>query len=695
MRPRPGRPHPLGATWDGEGTNFAVFSQHAWAVELCLFDELGAETRVPLPERTAFVWHGWLPGVAPGTRYGYRVHGPWEPAKGMRFNPHKLLVDPYARAIEGKVNPRAPVVGHTPAGERDERDSAWGIPKCVVAAGGFDWRGDAPPEVPWGETVIYEAHVKGLTKLHPDVPPALRGTYAGVAHPAVVEHLVSLGVTSLELMPVHESSTELGLARRGLSNYWGYSPLGYFAPDQRFAATGDPTREFKEMVRALHDAGIEVLLDVVYNHTCEGDAEGPTLFLRGLDDKTYYRLHADGRYEDFTGCGNTLDVANPQVLKLIMDSLRYWVSDMHVDGFRFDLAVALGREQATSFHMATFFDIIHQDPVLSRVKLVAEPWDLGQGGYQVGNFPVLWSEWNGRYRDTVRRFWRGERGVASDLGTRLTGSSDLFEDDGRRPHASVNFIVAHDGFTLRDLVTYEKKHNEANGEDNRDGNPDNHSDNHGVEGPTNDPEIAERRARAQRNLLATLLFSQGVPMIAHGDELGRTQGGNNNAYCQDSPVSWVDWDLDDGRRQLLDFVRKLVMLRGAHPSFQRRTFFQGHTGAGRLKDATWLRPDATEMAASDWADPNVRTLGLLLSGEGLRQSDEVGEPTLDDTFYLLLNADDAPHEIVIPEGEEDAEWEVLVDTRDWKVPVGERTKANERRTMVPRSLVLLRQRRAV
>lgn len=693
VRPRPGRPHPLGATWDGEGTNFAVYSQHSTKLELCLFDELGAETRVPLTERTAYVWHGYLPHVSPGQRYGLRAHGPWDPEHGMRFNPHKLLVDPYARALDGKVNLRAPLVGQAADGTPDERDSAWGVPKCIVTSREFDWRGDAPPEIPWTETLLYEAHVKGLTQLHPEVPPSLRGTYAGIAHPAVVEHLVSLGVTTLELMPVHESATEIGLAQRGRTNYWGYSPLGYFAPDQRFSAWGDPTREFKEMVRTLHAAGIEILVDVVYNHTCEGDALGPTLFLRGLDDKTYYRLHADGRYEDFTGCGNTLDVANSQVQKLITDSLRYWVTEMHVDGFRFDLAVALGREPGALFSMATFFDIVHQDPVLSRVKLVAEPWDLGQGGYQVGNFPVLWSELNGRYRDTVRRFWRGERGQASDLGFRLSGSSDLFEDDGREPQASINFVTAHDGFTLRDLVTYAQKHNEANGEDNHDGNEDNLSDNHGIEGPTADPDINARRERTERNLLATLLFSQGVPMLSHGDELGRTQGGNNNAYCQDSPVSWVDWDLDGGEKELLAFVRKLVLLRRAHPAFQRRTFFKGDTGTGGLKDATWLRPDAQEMTADDWKDPDVRTLGLLLSGEGLRQSDEVGEPTLDDTFYLALNADDVARELQLPQGEHGAEWEVLVDTRTWKVPVGERAKAGDKTTLVPRSLVLLRQRR--
>ncbi len=692
MRILPGKPYPLGATFDGAGVNFAVYSQHARQIDLCLFDAIGAETREPLPERTAFVWHGYVPGLLPGQRYGYRAHGPWLPDEGHRFQPSKLLVDPYARSIDGKVDSHAPVRSIGDDGEKDDRDDAWGVPKSVVISGVFDWRGDTAPEVPWSETILYEAHVKGLTKLHNEIAPEIRGTYTALSSAPMMEHFQSLGVTTVDLMPIHECSIELGLTRRGLTNYWGYSTLGYFAPDQRFARA-DAVREFKEMVRGLHAAGLEVIIDVVYNHTCEGDETGPTLFLRGLDDRTYYRHKPNGRYDDVTGCGNTLNVPHPQVLKLIMDSLRYWVREMHVDGFRFDLATALGRD-AGPFQMATFFDMIHQDPVLSRVKLVAEPWDLGDGGYQVGNFPVLWSEWNGRYRDTVRRFWRGDRGQLSELGSRISGSSDLYEDDGRAPQASVNFITAHDGFTLRDLASYEKKHNEANAEDNKDGNDQSYSFNHGIEGDTADPQIVEARLRSVRTFLATLVFSQGVPMILAGDEIGRSQGGNNNAYCQDSPVTWLDWDLDDRRKELLAYVRKLVTLRRAHPAFQRRTFLRGERGAGRLKDGTWLRPDGEPMTAEDWSDPNGRVLGLLLSGEGLRQSSDIGEPITDDTFYIVLSAHDAPSEIVIPLGEnEEAPWDVVVDTTTFKLPVGKRVHAGETLTMSPCSLILLRQRR--
>jgi len=692
MRILPGKPHPLGATYDGNGVNFAVYSQDAEAIELCLFDAIGVETREMLRERTAFVWHGYVPGLVPGQRYGFRAHGRYAPVEGFRFHPQKLLVDPYARRIDGKLDPRAPVKSLGENGERNDRDDAWGVPKSVVIGDYFDWRGDERPDIPLHETVLYEAHVKGTTKLHPDVPAEQRGTYAGLGSPAMVEHLLSLGITSVGLMPIHESLTELQVQRRGLTNYWGYSTLGYFAPDQRFAIH-DPVTEFKQMVRALHAVGLEVILDVVYNHTCEGDETGPTLFLRGLDNRTYYRLKKDGRYEDVTGCGNTIDVSKAQVLKLITDSLRYWAVEMRVDGFRFDLAAALGRDLG-QFQMATFFDIVHQDPVLSRVKLIAEPWDLGKDGYQVGNFPVLWSEWNGRYRDAVRRFWRGDRAQLSELGYRLTGSADLYEDDGRAPQGSINFVTAHDGFTLRDLNSYSVKHNEANGEDNTDGTDENFSDNHGVEGETHDDEISIRRMRSVRSFFATLVFSQGVPMISHGDEIGRSQNGNNNAYCQDGPITWLDWDLDDGRRELLSYVRKLVMLRRAHPAFQRRTFLRGERAQGRLKDATWLRADAKEMRAEDWNDGANKSLGLLLSGEGLRQSSDIGEPIMDDTFYLVLCAGDRDLPITVPAGEnEEAPWEVVVDTKTTKLPVGARVRPGEIYTMAPRSVVLFRQRR--
>ena len=605
-RLKPGRSHPLGATLDPAGVNFAVFSRNATRLELCLFNELGEEERLPMRAGAAHVWHLYVEGAGNGQRYGYRAHGPYEPARGHRFNAYKLLVDPYARALAGKVDYRAPVAGYAPPvpGEKasdlvlDVRDDAWGVPRSVVVDPSFDWEGDQPPEIPWPDTVLYELQVKSFTRRHKLVPSELRGTYLGVASDATIAHLKSIGVTAVELMPVHEATDEISVARRGMTNYWGYSTLGFFAPDQRFSTRpadhGSQVREFKEMVEAAPPrAGSEVVLDVVYNHTCEGDRFGPTLSFRGLDNAAYYRLAPDdlGRYVDFSGCGNTLNVTEPQTLKLIMDSLRYWVLEMHVDGFRFDLAPTLARDLEHMDKLSAFFDIIHQDPVLSVVKLIAEPWDLGTQGYQVGNFPVLWSEWNGRYRDTVRRFWLGDRSRVGDLGYRLTGSSDLYGDDGRRPHASINFITAHDGMTLRDLVSYSKKHNEANGERNEDGTTDDASFNFGVEGETSDPEILRARARQQRNLLATLLVSQGVPMIYSGDEIGRTQRGNNNAYVQDNLVSWLDWDLDPPRRELLAFVQRLAALRRAHPSFRRRAFLRGEPiGRTSMKDATWLRP---------------------------------------------------------------------------------------------------------
>jgi glycogen operon protein len=628
QRVLPGNPFPLGATWDGQGANFALYSEHAQRVELCLFDQTGRTEveRIALPEVTAFVWHGYLPGIRPGQLYGYRVHGPYQPAAGLRFNPNKLLLDPYAKAIHGQVDWRAPVfgyqVGHPDADlSYDEQDDAWGVPKGIVVDDAFDWAGDAHPRTPWCRTIIYEVHVKGFTSLHPQVPPHQRGTYQGLAAPAALDHLTRLGITAVELLPVHAILDDLALVKRGLRNYWGYNTLCFFAPEARYAASGargGQVREFKAMVKALHRAGLEVILDVVYNHTAEGDHLGPTLSFRGIDNPTYYRL-APGdarRYLDDTGTGNSLNMNHPQALRLIMDSLRYWVTEMHVDGFRFDLAAALARELYDVDKLSSFFDIIHQDPVISRVKLIAEPWDVGPGGYQVGNFPVLWSEWNGKYRDAVRRYWRGDEGLMDDLAYRLTGSSDLYQDDGRKPCASINFVTAHDGFTLHDLVSYNTKHNEANGEDNRDGVDENYSWNHGVEGPTDDPAIIALRERQKRNFLATLLLSQGVPMLLGGDELGRTQQGNNNAYCQDNEISWFHWTLDERQQQLLAFTRRLIALRRAHPNLRRRNFFHGRPIYGSAaRDILWLRPDGREMTVAEWQASWIRSLGMMISGE--------------------------------------------------------------------------------
>ncbi len=693
----PGRPYPQGATFDGAGVNFAIYSENAEAVELCLFDEAGAETRLRLRERTAFVWHGYVPYLRPGARYGFRVHGPWAPARGHRFNPAKLLLDPCARAVDGTVEPRAPIFGHADDAQdtRDERDDAWGVPRAIVCGDEFDWEDDTPPLRAWSDTIVYEAHVKGLTKLAPLVPPLHRGTYLGLASPHVIDHLRSIGVTAIELMPVHEHADEIGLSRRDKTNYWGYSTLSFFAPSQRFAATpGAQVREFKQMVKALHRGGIEVLLDVVYNHTCEGDHLGPTLSLRGVDNRVYYRLFKEdlSRYEDFTGCGNTLDMRHPQTLRLVMDSLRYWVTEMHVDGFRFDLASALGRSEGAIARLGTFFDIVFQDPVLSRVKLVAEPWDLGKGGYQVGNFPVNWTEWNGRYRDTVRRFWRGDAAQRADLGFRLTGSADLYGDDGRHPGASINFVTAHDGFTLRDLVSYERKHNEENGEQNRDGTDDNASTNFGVEGETDDPSVRAARAKQVRNFLAMLFLSQGVPMLTAGDELGRTQRGNNNAYCQDNALSWLDWALDDEKSALLEFVRKLALLRRTHPVFQRKTFFRGAKLKGVLKDIAWYEADGREMTGADWNERERRTLGLLLSGDGLDQRGPEGQALEDDSFFLAINgsASEATFTIPLLPGPEHGPWHVLVDTESAKIPQMRKLAPKESLRVGPRSLVLLR-----
>ncbi|AKV03425.1 Glycogen debranching enzyme [Labilithrix luteola] len=684
---RPGRHAPLGATFDGEGVNFAVFSENATGMDLCLFDEQGNETRIPFRERTMNVWHGYAHGVRPGQRYGFRAYGPWQPKQGLRFNPSKLLVDPYARAIEGRVDYGAPVFGFVGAPVRglagtgaaldektaDPRDSARGVPKSVVVDDAFDWEGDKPPQVSWADTVLYEAHVKSISAQHPDVPPELRGTYLGLASEPIIAHLKKLGITTVELMPIHEHMDEWSVAVRGMENFWGYSTLGFFAPDQRFA-TKRPDRhhhshqvvEFKQMVKALHRAGIEVVLDVVYNHTGEGDQLGPTLSLRGLDNAVYYRLNATDRslYDDYTGCGNSLNMLHPQTIKLVMDSLRYWVTTMHVDGFRFDLASTLARETSAVDKMSAFFDIIHQDPILSNVKLIAEPWDLGQGGYQVGNFPILWTEWNGRYRDTVRRFWLGQAGTTGDMGFRLTGSSDLYEDDGRHPHASINFVTAHDGFTLRDLVSYDKKHNIANGEDNRDGWDDNSSWNCGVEGETSSEAINDLRARQHRNFLVTLMLSQGVPMLTSGDEMGKTQRGNNNAFVQDNPVSWLDWDLDERRQRLLSFTRELIAFRRRHPVFRRNRFLKGErVGNSELKDIAWFSPSGREMTTADWQKPKAATIGLLLSGDALDWTDDMGHPVLDDSFLVLLNGSRTDVSFVLPNAEWGSRWAMRIDTQ--------------------------------
>ena len=648
MRIWPGRPYPLNATWDGMGVNFALFSENATKVELCLFDSLEARSesqRIALPEMNDEVWHAYLPDLRPGQLYGYRVHGPYQPDRGHRFNPYKLLLDPYAKAIGRDLRWDDALYGY-PYGTGndasfDDRDSAPFAPLTCVVEPAFSWGEDHPPRTPWHETVVYEAHVKGFTRQHPRVPEHVRGTYAGLASAPAIRHLSELGVTAVELLPVHYHLDERSLVERGRTNYWGYNTLGFFAPDPRYAASGPAgaVPEFKSMVRALHAAGIEVILDVVYNHTAEGNHLGPTLSLRGIDNAAYYRLAADGRHHvDFTGCGNSLEVSHPAVLKLIIDSLRYWVTEMHVDGFRFDLASALARQFFEVDRLGAFFDLIHQDPVISQVKLIAEPWDLGPGGYQVGNFPVLWTEWNGKYRDCVRRFWKGEGGTVGELATRLAGSSDLYERSRRRPSAGLNFVTCHDGFTLRDLVSYDRKHNEANGENNRDGTDQNDSWNCGVEGPTDDASINASRARQQRNFLATLLLSQGVPMLLAGDELGHTQGGNNNVYCQDSPSTWLDWDLEPEQRDLLEFVRGLIRVRARNPVFRRRHFFQGRPIHGReVKDLYWLTPAGTEMADRDWNAGHVRCLGMGLPGFEIAETGAQGERIVGDSFLILMN----------------------------------------------------------
>ncbi|MSW43741.1 MAG: glycogen debranching protein GlgX [Actinobacteria bacterium] len=700
-RPRPPAPSaswdPLGVTPDGRGgANVALWAEGADSVELCVFDDDGSERRIPITERVFNVFHSHVEHLPPGTRYGFRVHGPWQPEIGHRWNPAKLLIDPYARAIEGDFRLDAAIFDH--AGSDDLAmngdDSAPFVPRSIVVDYEFDWKGDTHPRTAWGDTVIYEAHVRGLTQLHPDVPPHQRGTYAGVAHPSVIEHLRSLGVTAIELMPTHHFVDEIHLLELGLSNYWGYNSIGFFAPHAGYSSSGtrgEQVQEFKNMVKDLHSAGLEVILDVVYNHTAEGNQFGPTLSFRGIDNDDYYRLEPGGRYyTDYTGCGNTLDVSKPHVLQLVMDSLRYWVTEMHVDGFRFDLASALAR----SFHdvdmLGSFMTTIQQDPVLRRVKLIAEPWDVGPGGYQVGEFPPLWTEWNGKYRDCLRDYWRGATGI-EELGWRLTGSADLYASEGRRPYASINFITAHDGFTMHDLVSYEHKHNEANLEGNRDGTDDNRSRNYGVEGETDDPAINAVRVRQIRNLLASLALSTGVPMITAGDEFGRTQMGNNNAYCQDTPISWIDWNLEPGQRSLLDFTRGVLRLRREHRAFRQRYFFDGRPmHEGGPKDLAWIAPDGRELSAEAWNDERARTLGMYVSGE-LHAVHPDGTHVKDDSFLVLLHSGEADQAFVLPDGPYARSYRRVIDSM-----TGSTTESSSDEaagtivTLAPHSLVVLR-----
>ena len=698
MRPRPGSPYPLGATVRDEGVNFALWSASAEAVELCLFDPDGTEHRIPLTEQTYHVWHGFLPGVRPGQLYGYRVHGPWRPQEGHWFNPAKLLADPYARAYAGKVTYHDALYAASPDGRPDPRDSAPYVPRSVVVAAASEPLPPGP-RIPWTDTVIYELHVRGFTMRHPRIPEHLRGTYAGLAHPAAIEYLLNLGVTAVELLPVHHSVTEPAVAARGLTNYWGYNTLGYFAPDARYSSSGDTggqVREFRDMVRALHDAGIEVILDVVYNHTAEGGPDGPMLSFRGIDNNAYYRLEPGhpSRYRDYTGCGNTLDIRQFHALQMVMDSLRYWITEMGVDGFRFDLASALARSLHDVDQLSSFMAVVHQDPVVSQVKLIAEPWDLGEGGYQVGAFPPLWTEWNGRFRDSVRDFWRGAPTGAAEFATRLAGSADLYAADGRKPFASINFITAHDGFTMRDLVSYERKHNEANGEDNRDGTNDNRSYNFGVEGDTDDPEINAARRRQVRNLLTTLLLAHGVPMLLAGDEMWRTQRGNNNAYCQDNEIAWLNWDAleDPDVARLLRFTQRLIALRRDSPVFRQRSFFLGTPARpGRLKDLAWFRPDGQEMTESDWHSPWTNTLGMYLNGEA-RHPDPMGEPVTDDSYLLWQHAGSADITVTTPGPPWASRYQVVIDTADEEGFPAEpiEVEAGGTISMAARSAILLR-----
>ncbi|MDQ1412755.1 MAG: isoamylase [Acidimicrobiaceae bacterium] len=696
MRIWPGQPYPLGASFTGVGTNFSLFSSVAERVELCLFDASGVETRLDLPESTALCWHGYVPDVLPGQRYGYRVHGPYDPDKGLRCRPSKLLIDPYAKALDGGVDWDESLFEYhfgKPDDLDNDDDSAAHVPKAVVINPYFEWENDRHPRTPWHETVLYEVHVKGFTKNNARIPEAFRGTYAGLAHPASIEYLLSLGVTAVELLPVHQFVHDSHLMEQGLRNYWGYNSIAFLAPHIDYGSrrrNGQHVAEFKDMVRTLHASGIEVILDVVYNHTAEGNHMGPVLSMKGIDNPAYYRLVPDNRrfYYDTTGTGNSLNVGHPHVLQLIMDSLRYWVLDMHVDGFRFDLAATLARQFHEVDRLSAFFDLIQQDPVISQVKLIAEPWDIGEGGYQVGNFPPLWSEWNGKYRDTVRDYWRGEDQTLAELAYRFTGSSDLYEREGRRPSASINFLTAHDGFTLADLTAYNEKHNDANGEGNADGESHNRSWNGGVEGPTDDPEVLELRAQQRRNFLATLLLSQGIPMLLGGDEMGRTQDGNNNAYCQDNELSWFDWEHQDG--SLIAFTQRLLAIRRHHPVFRRREYFQGRAlHGGGIDDVAWFGPDGSEMSEDDWQEGYAKSMAVFLNGEAIPGPDNRGDRIVDDTFLVVFNAHHEPIDFTLPDERFGKRWIRTLDTAD-ALAEGEQVDANQQTQVQGRSLTLLR-----
>lgn len=698
----PGKPYPLGATYDDKGVNFALFAENATAVELCLFNSTKDESeisRIPVLEHTHHVWHVYLPDVKPGQLYGYRIHGPFQPEAGHRFNPNKLLIDPYAKAIAGTIAWHDALFGYKIGDEAldlsmEETDSAPFLPKCVVANHEFDWEDDKPLKIPYHKSIIYELHVKGFTKLHPDIPEEIRGTYAGLAHPVTIKYLQELGVTAVELMPIHHFVADRHLVERGLTNYWGYNSIGYFAPDSKYSSSGshgEQVLEFKNMVKTLHKAGIEVILDVVYNHTAEGNHLGPTISFKGIDNAAYYRLMPeDARYYmDYTGTGNTLNMMHPSVLRLIMDSLRYWVLEMHVDGFRFDLAATLARELHEVDKLGAFFDIIHQDPVISQVKLIAEPWDIGEGGYQVGNFPAGWGEWNGLYRDCMRDYWRGENSMLGEFANRFTGSSDLYHGDSRLPTASINFITAHDGFTLHDLVSYNDKHNEANGEDNRDGESHNRSWNFGVEGPTDNQEIIGLRERQKKNFLTTLFLSQGVPMLLAGDEFSRTQQGNNNAYCQDNEISWVDWENVD--KDLLEFTQQLIYLRKNHPIFRRRKWFQGLPIKGKeVTDIAWFLPEGEQMTELHWEQSYAKSLGIFLHGHGIRSVGPDGESTKDSSFYLLFNSHYEPIQYKLPPKEWGSPWKLILDTSQPGGTVEEKTfKAEDTVLLEARSVMVL------
>src|SRR5215211_3598867 len=700
-----GHPYPMGATWTGSRVNFAIFSEHATGVELCLFDsaeDANENVRIPLKERTDQVWHVLLPDARPGQLYGFRVSGAYEPDRGLRFNSSKLLLDPYAKAIVGGVSWADEMFGYVIGNDKEDltqdfRENAWGVPKSVVIDSGFDWQNDKRPAIPLHESVIYEVHVKGFSKLWRNLPEQFRGTYAGLGSPPAIDYFKKLGVTAVQLLPVHAHTDEKLLVDNGLTNYWGYNTIGFFAPHGEYSSSGqigEQVAEFKAMVRSLHAAGIEVILDVVYNHTAEGNHLGPTLCFRGIDNPSYYRLHPENPrfYLDFTGTGNSLNLLHPRTLQLVTDSLRYWVEEMHVDGFRFDLATELARNHSGFSTERPFFQVIQQDPVLSQVKLIAEPWDVGDGGYQVGNFPPPWSEWNGKYRDAIRSFWKGDEGRIGEMAYRLTGSPDLYQHNGRRPYASINFITAHDGFTLNDLVSYNEKHNEANGENNHDGDNNNHAWNHGVEGPTDDPEINELRARQRRNFLTTLLLSQGVPMICAGDEWARTQNGNNNAYCQDNEISWLKWEYTEEEKRLLEFTRKLIQLRRDHPVFRRPKFFQGRRIRGsEIKDVMWFNPGGNEMSEEEWSSPFVRCLGMLLSGDTIDVLSFEGDPIRDQTFLLLINAHHETIPFVLP-GEEHLEWRLVLDTANEAgfVENGERYASGDDFVVEGRATKLLR-----